>query len=625
MRFKKIFTTILVVMTLIVIATIGLAASALSETYAFRAGYNYSIHDATKLQRIIAQIETANEYSLELYDINQNGRLDIFDATLIQRYCAEMITISDETTEAEVTTEPRVSVTYLSPKTCSLSLGVNETYTLHYLSDADMLLYSSENDNVASVDNNGTITAKSEGITTIVCSAGDSYKAECFLTVGKEATSLSLNATNLTLGVGEQYDLNSYVPSGTVAHSRVYTSDNKAVASVEAGGGLVTAKSVGKSKVYCTLKNGVSAVCEITVLPPAKTISLNTTELTLGVGETFDVDSYVPAGTASHYRRYYSDNPAIATVKESGGLITAISPGNISIKCKTGTGAEATVSLIVTSEPKTISFNLSNINASVGKNCSLTVSTGCGNDNNRLFQYSSSNPYVVKISKTQNNVITLTPMSLGSVTVTAKSYNGKIASCTITVNNSDVKCIDISTWQGGDVDFSKVKASGINYVIIRAGFGTKKDNQFENNYAKAKAAGMKIGIYWFSYATNDYGGITEANACLNVLNGRKIDMPVYFDVEYLSSYASHKQMVYNFCDTIKKSGYKTGVYASASDYTSYFSPSDFYGRGYSVWNAHWAKTTPVVCDIWQYSEKGRVSGISTNVDMNTVYNLNIAE
>ena len=61
MRFKKIFTTILVVMTLIVIASIGLAASALSETYAFRADYNYSIHDATKLQRIIAQIEKGTD------------------------------------------------------------------------------------------------------------------------------------------------------------------------------------------------------------------------------------------------------------------------------------------------------------------------------------------------------------------------------------------------------------------------------------------------------------------------------------------------------------------------------------------------------------------------------------
>ena len=79
-----------------------------------------------------------------------------------------------------------------------------------------------------------------------------------------------------------------------------------------------------------------------------------------------------------------------------------------------------------------------------------------------------------------------------------------------------IKAIDVSCWQVG-VDYNKVKSSGINVVLIRAGYGreaSQKDNQFENHYKNAKAAGLKIGGYWNSYAEGISDAANEANACL---------------------------------------------------------------------------------------------------------------
>lgn len=96
----------------------------------------------------------------------------------------------------------------------------------------------------------------------------------------------------------------------------------------------------------------------------------------------------------------------------------------------------------------------------------------------------------------------------------------------------ELKGIDISTWQGPNLDFKKLKKSGVNFAIIRAGFGTgNKDNQFENNYSKAKKAGMPVGAYWYSYALSAEGARAEAQSCISMLKGKQFEYPIYFDLE----------------------------------------------------------------------------------------------
>lgn len=191
-----------------------------------------------------------------------------------------------------------------------------------------------------------------------------------------------------------------------------------------------------------------------------------------------------------------------------------------------------------------------------------------------------------------------------------------------------IKAIDVSCWQI-DVDYNKVKNSGINVVLIRAGFGreaSQKDNQFETHYKNAKAAGLKIGVYWYSYAESIGDAVNEANACLECLNGRKLDLPVYFDMEepWQQSFgkATLTAMAEKFCDTIKKHGYRAGIYANAYWFTQCLNYSTLYNK-YSIWLAQWASYHTIKCDIWQYSEAENVNGVSGNVDMNIIENTSI--
>ncbi len=500
----------------------------------------FDIKDVTLVQRVIAgSVESKDEY-IELYDVYKDGILTVRDVTGIQRIIAKT---------AEPEPSPTVPVeTTVSLNKTSLVLGVGEKYKLTVNTDVSdvKVTFSSENNSVADVSSQGEISAVSSGTATIKCTTVNGLTAFCNVNVKPMATSLSLNKSSLTLGVGEQFDLDSYINMGAAAYFRVYSSSDSAVASVESGGGLVTAKAAGNANIVCKLSNGLQASCNVTVKPMAKSLSLNKSSITLKVGERFDLDSFVGNGTAAYYREYSTSDSSVAPVQSSGGLVKATKTGTATIYCKL--------------------------------------------------------------------------------------KNGVTASCKVTVSGSTVKCIDISTWQGSNVDFNKVKADGIEYVILRAGYGREtyqKDDTFDSNYKKAKAAGLKVGVYWFSYAMTPNEAFAEAQACLYCLNGKQLDMPLYYDLEYapamnsLSS-SQYTQMAINFCDTVKKSGYKSGVYASASVYSFPLNYDTLKSKGYSIWNAEWNSYYTVNCDIWQYSENGIVSGISTNVDMNYIYNLNIA-
>ena len=182
-------------------------------------------------------------------------------------------------------------------------------------------------------------------------------------------------------------------------------------------------------------------------------------------------------------------------------------------------------------------------------------------------------------------------------------------------------CIDISTWQQ-NVDFAKVKASGVRAVIIRAGFGTTKDNQFENHYRGAKAAGLKIGAYWYSYAYSTAQAENEARACVSILSGKSFDLPVYYDMEEDDQMPLGKTtmtlMACRFLDTVKASGYRVGMYSSPSWFTDILD-YDLLRSKYSIWLAHWASAHSRACDIWQYGY-GTVSGVNGDCDCNIIEN-----
>ncbi|MDO5123654.1 MAG: GH25 family lysozyme [Eubacteriales bacterium] len=190
---------------------------------------------------------------------------------------------------------------------------------------------------------------------------------------------------------------------------------------------------------------------------------------------------------------------------------------------------------------------------------------------------------------------------------------------------ANIKCIDVSTWQGV-IDWKKVKSAGYSHAILRAGFGrdaSQVDNQFEKNYKNAKANGVKIGVYWYSYAVDKADAIKEANACLTVLKDKKLQMPVFFDMEEGSMTKLSKStltgMAKAFCDTIKKAGFEAGVYSNLNWFTNYLDFAQL-KKSYYIWLAQWSSKSQLSCDVWQYSSKGKVNGIEGEVDMNIIYN-----
>ncbi len=193
---------------------------------------------------------------------------------------------------------------------------------------------------------------------------------------------------------------------------------------------------------------------------------------------------------------------------------------------------------------------------------------------------------------------------------------------------SQIKAIDVSYCQSG-VDYKKVKSSGIGAVLIRAGYGREtyqKDSQFETHYRNAKANGLLVGAYWYSYANRVEDAKREAKACLACINGKKFDYPIYYDMEESWQAKLGKSlctaMAKAFCDAIVAAGYKAGVYANLNWFNNYLDYATL-KKSYSIWLAQWSSSNSLACDIWQNSSTGKINGISGNVDTDVILNSSI--
>lgn len=249
----------------------------------------------------------------------------------------------------------------------ALTLGVEEHFQLSAESDAavTLLCYHSNQPEVAEVTDSGLIRAKQTGEAIITCTDG-TVSAACTVTVCPAATTLTLNKTALTLGVGESYDLNSTVNAGAAAHHRFYFSDNKEVAPVTLSGGIVTAQATGTANISCVLLNGVKAVCAVTVLPMADSLTLNRTAVSLTPGGSFDFNSSIPKNTAAFHRAYYSEDPEIVSITKSGGIATGQKEGKTRIYCEINGGTRAYATVTVAEMPEIRTVMVEHLRAQVG-------------------------------------------------------------------------------------------------------------------------------------------------------------------------------------------------------------------------------------------------------------------
>ena len=575
-----------------------LTATTLVSLCAFSAGAvstdkKFSVEDATLIQKNVVGMTTFDEKQIKLYDLNKDGVITVVDSTLVQKIIVGLIKepTEEQPTIAESTTEPTTEAV-TEPTTEAVTEPATEAVT------------------------EPTTEAVTEPTTEAVTEP---------TTVPKPTTvptGIKLNKTDIVLGTTESYALSTTVTNGNLSQV-TFSTGNKKIATVDENG-KITAVGVGTSKITAKTYNGKTASCTVTVKKLADSITLNKTSITLGVGEKYDLNSSIPNNTAAYYRLYYSNNTAIAPVQKAGGLVTAKTAGTTTIRCKLSNGKEAICKVTVKSAPSRVTVSDKSATLKVGQSKTLKATL-----NNNAYSYrstwTSSNTYVATVNSTGK----ISAKSQGTATITYKTYNGKTASCKLTVSGSVAKCIDVSTWQGS-IDFNKVKSAGYNYVIIRAGYGkekSQKDNMFETNYKNAKSAGLKVGAYWFSYAMSPSTATAEADACLSCIKGKKFELPVYYDMEYQpamsTSNSNYTKMAVNFCNKLKSNGFKSGVYSSASVYDYLLNRKTLKNNGISIWNAEWYIKPSITCDVWQYSDNGRINGISTNVDLNYIYDLNI--
>lgn len=187
----------------------------------------------------------------------------------------------------------------------------------------------------------------------------------------------------------------------------------------------------------------------------------------------------------------------------------------------------------------------------------------------------------------------------------------------------------------GEVDWEKVKGSGVDFVMLRAGYrGYKRgerneDENFEKNYTGATEAGLDVGVYFFSQAVSEQEAEQEASFVLSLVQGKQIKYPIAFDWEKVEDTGSDKVArtdvctptdVTNFakayCGKIKKAGFTPAIYMNKDMGYEYFNLSEL--SDYEIWYSEYQKTPAFYYDfkIWQYSNQGTVPGIDKEVRMN---------
>ncbi len=197
--------------------------------------------------------------------------------------------------------------------------------------------------------------------------------------------------------------------------------------------------------------------------------------------------------------------------------------------------------------------------------------------------------------------------------------------------------IDVSTYNGF-INWPAVAVQGIDYAILRAGGRGWEtgliydDDWFQRNLMEARLAGIDIGVYFFSTATNPAEAQQEAAYVLHCLGGTKLEMPIFIDVEYSGDYPhgradrlsnTEREVIINaFCRTVMDAGYEAGVY-SGEYYYKYNLDYNSLSK-YTLWLASYTKSArlpdfPGHYDMWQFTDGGLLNGITGIVDMNASF------
>ncbi len=467
--------------------------------------------------------------------------------------------------------------------------------------------------------------------------------------VAKYVTGITLDKTSAEVKMGATVTIKSTVTGTTgcdtkvtwsVADNKIATVKDGVITPVAVGETTITATTVGKDKSGKAL----TATCKITVKPAGELgLKVNATTGTVMVGETYTIVPTVENFIKDKTVTYTVDKSDIATV-DANGVVTGVAKGTAVITVTTtekgsnGQAATATVTVTVKANPKNDKVTLLKdaegaqvyIKDAAGKYIQAKwadyyTATEFYVESEPIYDYYGWQTLEGKTYYFDENGKKVT----GEQVISGVKYN--FASDGTLSMNGGVLGIDVSKWQGS-IDWNAVKNSGVSFVIIRCGYrGSSsgsliKDPMFESNIKGATNAGLKVGLYFFSQAVSEKEAVEEASMAIALAQNYKISYPIFIDTEWTSggransiSKETRTAVCKAFCETIKSAGYTPGVYACKSWYQDSLNVSSL--NGYKIWLAQYASqpTYSNRYDMWQYTDKGKVNGITTNVDMNISY------
>ena len=324
--------------------------------------------------------------------------------------------------EAETITLDKTSVTLNKGQSVTLKATITPENTTD-----QTVIWNSSNEKVAAVSN-GIVNAIGVGTANITAETANGKKVVCKVTVKSPATKISLNKTSATLEKGKTLTLKATITPTDSTDNVTWSSTDTSIASVSKG--KVTAKKAGTVTITAKTTSGQKASCKITVKPPVSSVKLNKTSATVQKGKSITLKATInPSNAINKTVTWTTSNKNIATV--SGGKVTTKKAGTVTITAKTANGKKATCKITV--KPPATGIKLNKTKATIGKGETLILKATVSPSNaiNKTVTWTTSNK---KIATVKNGKVTA--KKTGTVTITAKTVNGKKTTCKITVKKA---------------------------------------------------------------------------------------------------------------------------------------------------------------------------------------------
>ena len=332
--------------------------------------------------------------------------------------------------KATVTVTVMKAPTAVSLEAKTMALGVKESVKLKpsIASDAHTsYTWTVKNKKIATVSADGKLTGVKAGKTTVTVKTHNGKKATMTVNVMAAPGSITLSGKSRKLTVGDAIMLMPTLPRKTA--SRItWSSSKKSVASVDASG-VVRALKKGTVKITAKTFNGKKAVCTVKVGEGASYLAFDVDALSVGVKEKVTLKPQVNEGAKVKYS-WTTGNKKVATVSQKG-VVTGVKAGSTDITVKTQNGLTATVKVTVLAAPSKVTLNKGK--ATLPENQTLQLKATLPNKTASQIKWSTSDKKVATVDETG----LVTAVAVGKATITAQTFNGKKATCVVTVREAD--------------------------------------------------------------------------------------------------------------------------------------------------------------------------------------------